>query len=323
MNQSNLKSVFHRLYTAILNLWLYIIFRKQVRIFWRRNGYLPNIAWPVFYHEKVLWRKIFDHYPLFEIFSDKIACKKYISNLIPEINIPNTLWSGTDIREASPELFSQPIIIKSNHGYNHNYIFKGEDLDLTTIHEITQKWLCINHGTTHYEWAYLNLHKTIFIEELIPSFDSVFLDISLSCTNGKVLYVRVVTQNKTPQRVSRFFDLEGKRLYELNFKPDPRDVPFVSELCSLEIFDKAVKYAKILSHGIDYARFDFMSNGKNLYAGEITVYPNAGHMRVSLPGEVGQNTIINDNWDLKLSWFLRTQQSGWKRYYATLLKKLL
>ena len=59
-------------------------------------GYLPNPAAPESYHERVLWRKIFDRNPLFVTLTDKLAAKAHMSSACPELALPRTLWSGRD-----------------------------------------------------------------------------------------------------------------------------------------------------------------------------------------------------------------------------------
>jgi hypothetical protein len=54
----------------ILDLFLSRAWRAQVDIFKEGVGYRPRIALPKRYHEKMLWRRIFDHNPEFTLFSD-------------------------------------------------------------------------------------------------------------------------------------------------------------------------------------------------------------------------------------------------------------
>lgn len=315
-------SLFQRFYFILLNSLLYIFYLKHIITFRRRTGYFPNIALPTTYHEKMLWRKIFDHNPLFVVFSDKLATKDYAQKLIPGIKVPKTLWSGKDIRQAPPELFQQEAMIKANHGSSFNYSFKKNSLSFGQLEKLSRKWLRKKHGKVHLEWAYFKVDRTLFIEELIPAGTHQLTDLSMSCTDGKVIFTRVITNNKTPQRRSMFFDNDGCRLYDLNYYPD-KDFPIITDLCPDEIFKDALKKAEILSKGVDFVRVDFMTNGTELYAGELTVYPNAGLQRVSRPGERGQDILINPLWDLKKTWFLSTPQPGWKGHYAKKLLELL
>ena len=302
----------------LLNTFLYFFYLKHIITFRRRAGYFPNIALPVSYHEKMLWRKIFDHNPLFVVFGDKLATKAYTQSLIPDAKIPKTLWAGDDITNAPQELFDQDVFVKANHGSKFNRLIKKGTLNIKELQKLTRKWLRKKHGKVHLEWGYFKVKRKIFIEELIASEDD-FFDLSLNCIDGKVLFIRFVSDMSGPGRKNRYYDINGKRLYPPNFKPE-NDAESVEDICSPKIFFDAIKKAEILSRGIDYARFDFMTDGKELYGGEITVYPLAGLPRIVLPGEIDQETIINEAWDLKKSWFLTHPQTGWKKWYANTLQ---
>jgi hypothetical protein len=86
----------------------------------------------------------------------------------------------------------------------------------------------------------------------------------------------------------------------------------------LKPYRLALRYAEQLSVGVDYARFDFMWNGADLYGGEITVYPSAGNQ------DIVNSTIhsaIMTGWDLEMSHFLRTRHTGIRRIYADALRR--
>ena len=77
-----------------LNPLFAVHYRRQFQIFRKVVGYGPNIAFPSRYHDKMLWRKIFDHNPLFVTFCDKLATKEYVRARAPGIRMPATLWVG-------------------------------------------------------------------------------------------------------------------------------------------------------------------------------------------------------------------------------------
>jgi hypothetical protein len=91
-------------------------------------------------------------------------------------------------------------------------------------------------------------------------------------------------------------------------------------LAVVEPYRRAVGYARQLSVGVDYARFDFLWNGQDLFGGEITVYP-AGGMRD--PANSVTRDVLLGGWDLLQSHFLKSPQAGWTRRYAEALKQEL
>lgn len=85
-------------------------------------------------------------------------------------------------------------------------------------------------------------------------------------------------------------------------------------------YQLARRYAEQLSVGVDYARFDFMWNGSDLYGGEITVYPSAGNQEIVNPTI---HSAIMTGWNLELSHFLGTRRTGFSRVYADALRRRL
>ncbi len=90
-------------YIAV-NLLYYRVFRR-----------LPDLKHPKTFNEKIAWRKLYQHNPLFPLFSDKLAVKAEIARLIGERHIIETLWSG-DTPEAIPfDDLAPPYVVKVNH----------------------------------------------------------------------------------------------------------------------------------------------------------------------------------------------------------------
>ena len=65
-------------------------------MYFRRFRRLPNLRNPRTFNEKIAWRKLYQHNPLFPIFSDKVAVKAEIAKLIGEQHITETLWVGSN-----------------------------------------------------------------------------------------------------------------------------------------------------------------------------------------------------------------------------------
>jgi hypothetical protein len=134
-----------------------------------------------------------------------------------------------------------------------------------------------------------------------------------------VLQVSVLTNNKRDGKLVAYFDENGERLTRMEngsgfFLPPDYRPP--------ETFAAAMDAARALSRGVDYARFDFFSIDGELFAGEITVYPNAGLTRASDDPGTNIDALTNLHWDLRKSHFMTTPQSGRLRAYQALLDRL-
>lgn len=324
-NQNIMEIVYTFLKEALffsVNLFIYRTYKREVTMFKNIVGYSPNVACPEKYHEKMLWRKVFDQNPLFKVFCDKIETKEYIRIKCPNINIPKTLWLVESISEISDMPISSEMVIKGSHGSGYNYFPNGSDEDKKNITALATQWLDTEYGTDFYEPGYFGLKRKIFAEELFRSSkEGGLIDVSVRCSAGKAIMIFVVLNCKTEDMQYGHYDLDGNRLLthaDINagYKCIPMDYKLPGN------YHEIIRYAEILSSGVDFARYDFMTDGEVIYAGEITVYP-AGGLTMATPVDyIGTDVIINQYWDIRDSWFLNSAQTGWKSLYAKMLKCL-
>ncbi|HWR00983.1 MAG TPA: ATP-grasp fold amidoligase family protein, partial [Chlorobaculum sp.] len=300
--------------------YLYLAHMRQVKLFKRRVGYYPNIAYPTLYHEKVFWRKIFDFNPLFKIFCDKLATKEYIQGRLPDARVAKTIWSIEDSSEIAHLPVTSDMVIKASHGSSFNYFPKGSPDDFNQINLLVRKWLATGYGVDMYETGYFGVKRKVFAEELfVPEGNRPLIDIGIGCANGKAIMLLVTKNCKKDNMQEGNFNLQGERV--LNYGESPgvdHSLDLDSRLPSN--YKDIIKMAETLSVGIDYARYDFMTDGELIYAGEITVYPGGGHTEATLGNHHGADKYINQFWDIRTSWFLNTPHTGWKSLYVKLLK---
>jgi hypothetical protein len=314
---------------VVINRIFHRVYRKQQLQFWSRVGYNPNIATPTRYHEKMLWRKLFDRNPLFSVFCDKLATKEYIQSRAPGLQVAKTLWVGTDVEEMPSSLLQRPLFIKCNHSSSSNWFWRPGISNLEAISSESTKHLAQAYGAETYETDYQDVPRVLFAEELIDGFETDgVIDIMVRAADGKAIISSLITQNKTDHMKLGYFELDGTRA-EFD-KPSARAAhrslgykPLRDDFIVPESFAEAVSYAEKLSRGIDYARFDFLCGPRGLYAGEITVYPAAGLTPATGATMSSAETRVNAHWDIRKSWFLSTPQKRWQRFYAGVLSKEL
>ncbi len=90
-----------------------------------------------------------------------------------------------------------------------------------------------------------------------------------------------------------------------------------------DTYAAAMAHARELSRGFDYLRIDFMSCGKDLYAGEITVYPNAGLTWAKDDPATDINALTNAGWNLLNSHFFTARHSPAMAHYRRRLAAAL
>ncbi|MBN9220546.1 MAG: hypothetical protein J0I79_21575 [Mesorhizobium sp.] len=305
----------HRAILAVARVLLTLRHPLLIRRFMRKTGYLPNPAAPVRYHERMLWRKIVDHDPLFVTLSDKLAAKDYIRGVCPDVKVPRTLWSGADPDDIPPELLAGNVVVKTNHGCEMNIFVSGGKPDRAEIVRTTKGWLKRRYGISQHEWAYWAIVPRVFVEELLPlAGGEIATEIKVQVCSGVVCHVRA--EDKKALR-SRLFDPEGNPL-------PGRDVDYPREDQALEITPRlldcirqAAALAPRIAGDLDYARIDFLVTDKELYAGEITLYTGGGYSMWSNPAIMAD---IERHWRLDQAKFLQREHRGIARLYADALR---
>ena len=307
-----------RLILNAINAYFYVRYTEARRDYKRRQHRLPNITNPRSYTERMLWRKLIDHNPLFVVFSDKLATKKYCSSICPDLQSPETLWEGTDANEIPDEALTGDVYVKTNHGYNFNYRIRGGAVDRIELKATTDEWLKHTHGLDSDQWAYSQVAPKLFVERAIGDPYGDLLEINIRCCNGRFFLGSVIGKNKTDDMWAVYLDADGK---PCESPDDEAGKPIEKLPDGVDIaapYQRAFDYALKLSEGVDYARFDFMWNGQELYAGEITVYPSAGRHEIYHPG---LNDLMLSLWDLRDTWLLKEKHTGWRAIYAWLLRR--
>lgn len=293
-------------------------------------GYHPSVALPTRYHEKMLWRKIFDHSPQIAIFCDKLAAREFVRRRLPDLELPDVFWIGKQGDDIPDEILNEDVVIKCNHGCDYNFFWHPDTSDGAELRTLTQAWMNSTYGQTNYEWGYTQVPRRLFAERLIRGLSPAgVIDINVRASCGEAIFTSVIIRNKTPQKAAGYFDNEGNPLTFANSPLAPaanstdnyEQLP--DDLDCKEIIKKCVAAAKVLSKGVDYARYDFLSDGVRIFGGEITSYPASGLSHASRPGELGPDVVVNDRWDLQRSWFLSTPQRGIKGIYAHFLRQAL
>lgn len=269
--QSPLTSTQFRLFKFIISL-----LPRKARIsllYFRRFFRWPNLSKPRSFNEKVQWRKINDRNPLLTIAADKIRSKAYVESKSKEIHIPKVYWSGRNIRELDVSHMPEQFVIKANHGSRMNFFVKDKNLlDIEYLCKLTEKWL--NHDTAHIldEWAYKNIERNIFVEEMLYSENGESpSDYKFFVFHGEVKLIQVDSDRFTSHKRT-LFDKEWRRL-ELEFS-HPIDSKIKSPPRNLK---KMLRIAEQLGSDFDFMRVDLYTVNDKVYFGELTVYPGAGY----------------------------------------------
>ena len=296
-----------------LNLMAYAAHPRALNSFRKYLGYWPNIAFPVTYHEKMFWRRVFDHDPFHQACCDKLAGKAMFAALADPVPSPETLWTGDRPEDYPAELMRDDVVVKMTAGCRMNWFFAEQGRNRRDFERTCRHWLARPYGGKQSQWGYRDLPRRLMAERVVAGSARDIEELKVHCLDGKVNHVTVYRGEKTDHSGSAIFSAEGLRADVFNTVAmhDPaRRLPQDYRLPAC--FGRAVDAARIISRGHDYLRVDFMVAGGMLWAGEVTAYPSAGLMGAS---DARLIRSLANNWDMRLSWFVRTPQEGWLEAY--------
>jgi hypothetical protein len=268
----------------------------------------------------MLWRKIFDHNPIFTTFCDKLATKAYMQRICPDLAIPVTLWHGKNPQSINNGLLQNPFVIKANHACNRNLLLCSEMNQLPF--EKLEQWRKEVYGSIQLEWGYQNSRRLLFVEKwLSKAGDPPLLDLSVHSFDGKPGFIEAIVNHKSPNKRKGYFHIDGSRWKNLEKNGGNNSYSLDDNYRLPEIYHDAIRHAIQLSDSIDYARYDFMFTGECLYGGEITVYPGSGLNKASDFSAYNKEIIIH--WNIQKSWFCSTSHSGLLGIYSRVLNQWL
>jgi hypothetical protein len=311
---------------AIFALWRLAALLGHPRLHWkylRRMRRIPDVAVPVLFSERMLWRKLFDRNPDFVTFSDKLACKRWIAERLPELPIPRVLWQGERPEDIPPDLVRTGVAIKASHGSGFNLLIRDAPPPREQVVAAARRWLATDWGRRRGEWCYAAVPRRVFVEELIvPAPDDPagtrLIDIKVHAGGGRIGMGVCLAVSAEGRRGGLVFDPQGRRLSEPGFP-----LPEIAEADpGPELLGAAYAAARRLSGGVDYARFDFLGCGRRLYAGEVTVFHMAGYRDF---GPLAR-PCMEAAWDLRQSHLLRegaAQGGPLARAYAAALARAI
>ena len=305
---------------SFASVWVaYTARREYFRLFLFQLPYLAfpiRVAVPRLANEKYLWRKMFDHNPLFITASDKIAAKEWVETLGLDIKMPKTLWVGTDAGEIPAHVWKEKMYLKGAHGFRMNIPVLDAPDDVAEITERANAFLTVEHGKRRREWAYKGVPRRLIAERAIQGHSGL---IEIKCfTYGPVVEQFLVLRRGPPETGARW-----ERMEDGGFELSKRATTTSSEIDTSPLPDvtaEAIETASQIGAHFDHVRVDFLTDGKILYLGEITVYHDAG--RAYRQGHY-ESAPANRSWDLRRSWFLTHPQAGWKQRYAEALNRAL
>lgn len=301
-----------------VRLWCYLAYPRQMLNFRRAIGCWPDPALPRTSNEKYTWRKIFDRNPLFTVASDKLLAKDLARQRCPEVLVPRTLWTGARAEDIPDELLKGSVVVKANHGSGWNYFVHEGNHDRNELNREVNSWMDRRFGRHHAEWGYYGVEAKLFVEEMLLEPDGQPLVNEYKTylgRDGRIAITFCRQLDNAGRRIDAVIDHTGCVLTghsEINELSGNAVVP--------EQYADICRVSRVLSEPFDFVRCDLYIHDDRLYFSEFTLYSYGGYPTMSNPAVMQR---LADVWDIGTSWFLTHPQTGWRRYYAACLGRLL
>lgn len=246
-------------------------------LFFHFHHTFPRVKSPKTFSEKINWRILKDRREIMAWTCDKLAMKDYANSVQGAmdrgIQIPRTLWSGTDVTELESFKLPDHWVLKPNHRSGCVFFGHGQP-DISVLRETVRGWLRPAEKIDLHEWAYSQARPLLFAEEFLGEPGLPLPDYKFYVFDGNVAAVEVHTDRFTYHRY---------RWYSLDWNPlDVRvgRYPLAPTMASPpDNFENMVAIASELGHVFDFMRVDLYSTNDKAFFGELTPYPASGFIR--------------------------------------------
>jgi hypothetical protein len=231
-----------------------------------------NFNEPKAYTEKIQWRKLNDRNPLLAETADKLNARDYVKKRIGENILTKIYWVGKNPSLIPFDELPREFVLKSNHGCGYNiFIYDKEKIDRKKIIKQLNKWLKYPYGKNQREWAYKNIDRKVYAEELLRDSEGKNPnDYKFFVFSGKSPALFICCNRYGDKRWD-FYDRNWNRIEVVAGFPNSSE-----ELKKPSNFELMKKYAEIIGKDLDYVRVDLYDLGDRVVFGEMTHYPASG-----------------------------------------------
>jgi len=133
-------------------------------------GYVPNFDQPQTYNEKMAWRILYDHNPLFPKTIDKIEARDYVARRIGKKYLVPLVATWERAADISWGLLPNQFVLKASHGWNMNiFVHDRNSHDRVEALATVTKWMNYNHYIPTGEWGYKNIPPRLMAEHLLQN----------------------------------------------------------------------------------------------------------------------------------------------------------
>lgn len=238
------------------------------RVFRKKVGYdIDFTKEPETFNQKIQFRKLYDHNPLYTICADKYGAREYIKSKVGEEYLIPIYLVTDKLTEEQWEKLPESFVIKPTHDNGTVRIVKDKkNADRDKIIKYMNMALKLDYGKFSLESFYSDIPRKIIVEKYLK--DNIE-DYKFNCFNsGKIVLERVTKARE----ISNMYD--PYTWEKLNFSTgtilDKRDYEKPKN------YDKMIEIAKKLSEDFEYVRVDLYNIDGKIYVGELTFCESSG-----------------------------------------------
>jgi len=251
-----------------------------------------NFKNPKTFNEKINWRKLYDHNPLYTKLSDKYAVREYIAEKIGEEYLVPLLGVWNNVNEIDFDKLPSKFVLKCTHDSGSIVICKDKG-DFDT--EKAKKKLNICQKKNFYwqarEWQYKDMEPKIIAEKYLVDESSIELkDYKIFCFGGKPEFIQVDFNR---------FNGHKRNLYDTDWNFCDFEIKYPSnkniKIKKPSQLENMLHLAEILSKEHSHVRVDFYIAENRIYFGELT-FTHGGGFEKFKPSQYDRK--IGDLWKI-------------------------
>ncbi len=240
-----------------------------------------NLKNPKKLSEKVQWLKLYDNSDLKKRLADKLESKKYVRNLIPEINVAQVYYVAYSFEKLNFTCLPNKFMLKTNHSWKTGILIQDKNKITNKEYKELLRYyknaLGINYSYwAFYEMQYKDIKPKIFAEEYIDIPEDVTnIEYEAYCINGKLEFINLINTFKDEYNETVCASWIYNRNKEIQ-KYTLNQIPLESDVPVFHYMDEVIKYSDILAKNLKFVRIDFVESNKGLYFLEFTFTPCSG-----------------------------------------------
>ena len=231
---------------------------------------------PVTYNQKLMWRKLYDHNPIYPTMVDKFAVREYVREVIGGQYLIPLIEAWDSFDEIDFYKLPNQFVIQTNFGCGHIWICKDKkSADIEIWHKQFDEWMAIkDFGWESGEWQYAEMPHKLVITKYLDSLGALSVtDYKFHCFHGQVYGCLVVYDRgiKSTYGIQLdHYDTDWNLTEEIldSWHPQRREIE------KPKSYDRMLEVARTLSADFPYCRVDLYDVDGHVLFGELTFTPH-------------------------------------------------